>query len=263
MSYTDQLGREIRLNSEKSTLRIVSIVPSQTEFLFDIGLAENIVGITKFCIHPSYALKEKNIVGGTKNINIQKIIDLKADIVIANKEENEQSQIEELMKHVPVWISDIYTLDDAYQMMLSLGDLFDKSTESKALVTEIRNSFEHFQALKTNKKVAYFIWRGPYMLAGENTFINHLLEKMGYENIALTSTNKSRYPEINAEELHTLQPEIIYLSSEPYPFKEKHLQELQEICPNAQIQLVDGELFSWYGSRLKHSAAYMQSLLSI
>jgi ABC-type Fe3+-hydroxamate transport system substrate-binding protein len=263
MSYTDQLGREITLNSEKGTLRIVSIVPSQTEFLFDIGLAENIVGITKFCIHPSYAIKEKSIVGGTKNINIQKIIDLKADIVIANKEENEQSQIEELMKLVPVWISDIYTLEDAYQMMLSVGEMFDKGTEAAALVTEIKNSFDYVKPLTTAKKVAYFIWRGPHMLAGQNTFINHLLERMGFENIALVCTNKSRYPEINAEELHALQPEIIYLSSEPYPFKEKHLQELQEICPNAQIQLVDGELFSWYGSRLQHSAAYLQSLLSV
>ncbi len=262
MMYTDQLGREITLNVGKKHLRIVSIVPSQTEFLFDIGLAENIVGITKFCIHPAEAVKHKSIVGGTKNINIQKIIDLQADIVIANKEENEQSQIEELMKHVSVWISDIYTLEDAYQMMQSLGKLFDKSTEAEELVKMIQTNFLAFNPTREPKKVAYFIWRGPYMLAGENTFINHLLTKMGLINISTDLVNKSRYPEIDEEMLKVLQPNLIYLSSEPYPFKSKHIDELKAICPNAIIQLVDGEMFSWYGSRLKYTAAYMQELIS-
>jgi ABC-type Fe3+-hydroxamate transport system substrate-binding protein len=263
MICTDQLGRTLTLNFEQDNLKIVSLVPSQTEFLFDIGLAENIVGITKFCIHPADAIKNKTIIGGTKTINIEKILALQPTIVIANKEENEQLQIEELMKHVPVWISDIYTLEDAYQMMLNLGDVFAKSVEAKELVSEINENFLTLTIPSEPKRVAYFIWRGPYMLAGENTFINHLLRKMGHVNIALDIANKSRYPEIEAEALVKLNPELIYLSSEPYPFKNKHIQELQAFCPSANIQLVDGELFSWYGSRLKHTAAYMQELLSV
>jgi ABC-type Fe3+-hydroxamate transport system substrate-binding protein len=263
MICTDQLGRTLTLNFEHSKLKIVSLVPSQTEFLFDIGLAENVVGITKFCIHPAEALKQKTIIGGTKNINIKKILELEPDIVIANKEENEQSQIEELMKQVPVWISDIYTLDDAYQMMLSLGEIFHKPNEASAIVSEIKHNFLLINSKNTGKRVAYFIWRGPYMLAGEHTFINHLLEKMGLKNICVDLHSNSRYPEIDAESLKKLNPDLIYLSSEPYPFKNKHLDELQAICPGANIQLVNGELFSWYGSRLKHTAAHMQELLSV
>ncbi len=263
MICTDQLGRTLSLNFKQDNLKIVSLVPSQTEFLFDIGLAENIIGITKFCIHPANAMKNKTIIGGTKTINIEKILALQPSIVIANKEENEQLQIEELMKHVPVWISDIYTLEDAYQMMLSLGDVFTKSVEANELVSKIKENFLTLPKLPEPKRVAYFIWRGPYMLAGENTFIDHLLQKMGLVNIAPYLVNNSRYPEIEAEALRKLNPALIYLSSEPYPFKNKHIVELQSICPDASIQLVEGELFSWYGSRLKHTAAYMQELLSV
>lgn len=262
MISIDQLGRQVSFSINNDNFKIVSLVPSQSEYLFDIGLADNIVGITKFCIHPAEAIKQKTIIGGTKNINIKKILELQPDIVIANKEENEQSQIEELMKHVPVWISDIYTLEDAYQMMLSLGKIFHKPNQASAIVSEIKQNFSLFNSKNTGKRVAYFIWRGPYMLAGEHTFINHLLEKMGLKNICVDLHSNSRYPEIDAESLKKLNPDLIYLSSEPYPFKNKHLDELQAICPNASIQLVDGELFSWYGSRLIHSAKYMQELIS-
>lgn len=257
---TDQLNRE--LTWEHVPKRIVSVVPSQTEFLFDIGLDEHIVGITKFCIHPTAKVKDKQLVGGTKNLNIEKILALQPDIIIANKEENEQGQIEELMKHVPVWISDIYTLEDAYAMMESLGNLFQREKQTQELLTPIKNSFKAFAGIGGSKRVAYFIWRKPYMLAGEHTFIQHLLERMGLLNICLERKEGQRYPEINREELAALQPELIYLSSEPYPFKEAHIQELQEICPQAKIRLVDGELFSWYGSRLLHSANYFQTLLN-
>lgn len=263
MICTDQLGRTITLNFEQDNLKIVSLVPSQTEYLFDIGLAENIVGITKFCIHPADAIKNKTIIGGTKNINIEKILALQPSIVFANKEENEQSQVEELMKHVPVWISDIYTLEDAYQMMLQLGELFDKSIKANVLVSQIRENFLSLPKPTKSIRVAYFIWRGPYMLAGENTFIDFLLQKMGLVNISHELASNSRYPEIEEEVLRNLNPAVIYLSSEPYPFKNKHIEELQAICPEASIQLVDGELFSWYGSRLKYTAAYMQELLSV
>lgn len=257
---TDQLNRAH--SWEHVPKRIVSVVPSQTEFLFDIGLDEHIVGITKFCIHPQPKVKGKELVGGTKNLNIEKILALQPDIIIANKEENERGQIEELMKHVPVWISDIYTLEDAYSMMDSLGKLFQKEKQTQELLTSIKNSFEAFAGKGNSKRVAYFIWRKPYMLAGEHTFIQHLLEKMGLRNICFEMKEGQRYPEIDREELAALQPEWIYLSSEPYPFKEAHIKELQEICPQAKIRLVDGELFSWYGSRLLHSANYFQTLLN-
>lgn len=253
--YIDQLNREIKL-ADKPNLKIVSIVPSQTEFLFDIGLAEQIVGITKFCIHPQKYFKPTTKIGGTKTLDLQKIRDLQPDIIIANKEENEQSQIEELEKEFPVFISDIYTLDDAYEMMLTLGEIFKKSEESIRLVNQIRNSFKSLKRFN-NRRVAYFIWRDPWMLAAQNTFIDHILTVSGHVNVANELANNTRYPSIELSELKNLEPFDIYLSSEPYPFKEKHIAELQAEFSDSKIQLVDGEMFSWYGSRLNSTAKYL------
>ncbi len=253
--FIDQLNREIKL-ADKPKLKIVSIVPSQTEFLFDIGLAEQIVGITKFCIHPQKYFKSTTKIGGTKTLDLQKIRELQPDIIIANKEENEQSQIEELEKEFPVFISDIYTLDDAYEMMLSLGEIFNKSEESIRLVNQIRDSFKSLKRFN-NRRVAYFIWRDPWMLAAQNTFIDHILTVSGHVNVANELTNNTRYPSIELSELKKLEPFDIYLSSEPYPFKEKHIAELQAEFPHSKIQLVDGEMFSWYGSRLQYTAKYL------
>ena len=134
ITTTDQLGNTFQFENIPS--RIVSIVPSQTEFLFDIGLDEQIVGITKFCIHPEDKVEDKINVGGTKNLSIENILALKPDLIIANKEENTQAQIDELAKLVPVWISDIYTLDDAYEMMSRLGELFQKQQKTQKIIEQ-------------------------------------------------------------------------------------------------------------------------------
>lgn len=261
ISSTDQLGTTFEFESIPK--RIVSIVPSQTEFLFSIGLDEEIVGVTKFCIHPEEKVEHKTIVGGTKNLYIDTILALKPDIIIANKEENELSQIEELQKHVPVWISDICTLDEAYEMMSSLGDLFQKKCITEEIIQNIRESFVDLKSkLKpTNERVAYFIWRNPTMLAGTNTFIHYLLEFIGFKNICSEMENGTRYPSVKMDEINRLQPDRIMLSSEPFPFNEKHIEELTIIWPHAKVELVDGEMFSWYGSRLQESANYFKKLL--
>lgn len=259
MLVYDQLNRAIEL-PEKAELTIVSIVPSQTEYLYDIGLSKQIIGITKFCIHPNELFKSCAKVGGTKQLDIEKIKSLNPDIIIANKEENEKSQIEELEKHFPVWISDIYTLDDAYDMMLRLGEIFQKKEQANRIVEEIRVSLQTIYAkrkklINTNSRIAYFIWREPWMLAGKNTFIDHILGEMGYENIAIHLSEPNRYPEIQVDALQEIYQNAafdIFLSSEPYPFKEKHIAELKSYFPGANIRLVDGEIFSWYGSRLRY-----------
>lgn len=259
---SDQLSNEFKFNQVPK--RIVSVVPSQTEYLVSLGLTESIVGITKFCIHPEEVFKSKTKIGGTKNLNIEKILSLNPDIVIANKEENDKMQIEELQKHVPVWISDIYNLEDAYEMMLRLGDLFQKQSIAQELVTAIRQSFDQLKPLDSgeSKRLAYFIWKDPYMLAGGNTFIDYLINLLGFHNISKDLVIGDRYPEISIAELKQLKPAYIYLSSEPYPFSKKHVDEFQEICPDASIKLVNGEYFSWYGSRLLHSSRYFYSLLN-
>lgn len=249
----DQLHRTISLHNIPK--RIVSLVPSQTELLYDLGLDEEVIGITKFCVHPGSWFKTKTRVGGTKIVNIEKIIELNPDLIIANKEENSKEDIEALEKLYPVWISDIHTLEDSFEMIRSIGELVDRTQESINLISKIKEEQKKFK-LTTSRKALYFIWYNPWMLVGTDTFIHEMMQLAGFENCL----NQERYPILTHHKIAKLNPEIVLLSSEPFPFKEKHIQELKEILPDAKIILVDGELFSWYGSRLFHSFDYFRVL---
>ncbi|MFF5380150.1 helical backbone metal receptor [Pedobacter suwonensis] len=253
-TFTDQMGRAVTINFPPK--RIVSVVPSQTELLFDLGLDTEIIGLTKFCIHPIEKFAERTKVGGTKKLNIDLIKDLEPDLIIGNKEENTQSDIEELAEYFPVWMSDIFTLDDAMKTIAQIGELVNRQPEASYLNHLISAGFDDLKTLalqnKIDKKVAYLIWRKPYMAAGKNTFIDDILLSNGMMNII----HQDRYPEIMLEELNTLNCELILLSSEPYPFSEKHIKEINEAIPNTKVMLVDGEMFSWYGSRLVKAVQY-------
>lgn len=257
-SFTDQLGRTILVNYPPK--RIISLVPSQTELLFDLGLDAEVVGITKFCIHPIAHFASKVKVGGTKKLNLDLIRELKPDLIIGNKEENEQLQIETLMEEFPVWMSDIYTLEDAKATIVQIGALINREPEAAYLVHLISAGFNDLQTLALqhgiDKSVAYLIWREPYMLAGSDTFIDHLLTLNGLRNVI----KQNRYPETNLENLGLLKPDLVFLSSEPYPFREKHLEEIKKAMPAARVMLVDGEMFSWYGSRLVKAVQYLFQL---
>ncbi len=254
-TFTDQLGNEITINYPPK--RIVSIVPSQTELLFDLGLADEVIGITKFCIHPIEKFASKTKIGGTKKLLIEKIRDLKPDLIIGNKEENTQSEVELLMQEFPVWMSDISNLEEAMVTITQIGELVDRAPEAAYLNHLINAGFKDLQTLAVekniNQTVAYLIWKDPYMFAGKNTFIDDILRKIGLNNII----QQSRYPEIELSKLKTENCQLIFLSSEPYPFKQKHIDEIQSVLPNAKIMLVDGEMFSWYGSRLVKAVNYL------
>lgn len=243
---------------EKLPQRIVSLVPSQTELLFDLGLGDSVVGVTKFCIHPKEQVKYKAKIGGTKNFKFDLIDQLQPDLIIGNKEENYREGIEALQQKYKVWMSDIYTLDDALEMMQQVGKLTGTELKATELTASIKFGFEQLQPIKPSIKTAYFIWRKPYMAVGSHNIIDHMLQRCGYENVF---GNLARYPEVTAEQLQEANPQLILLSSEPYPFKEKHIQEFQEICPKASIKVVDGEMFSWYGSRLLQAPAYLQQVI--
>jgi ABC-type Fe3+-hydroxamate transport system substrate-binding protein len=265
MTHTDQLNRT--LDIPHPPRRIISLVPSQTELLYDLGLRDEVVGITKFCLHPEEWFRTKARVGGTKKYDFEKIKALAPDLIIGNKEENEQQQIELLMKNYPVWMSEIYTLADARDMVLKLGELVGRQAEAGALQLKIEKAFNDLKEFRLqhpfqDKRVAYFIWRQPYMAAGDHTFIDHLLMHCGFINV-FSGERFKRYPEITEEQLKEADPELILLSSEPYPFKEKHVAEFQSICKNAKIITVDGELFSWYGSRLLHAPSYFKNLMQL
>ncbi|MGL4597231.1 MAG: cobalamin-binding protein [Bacteroidia bacterium] len=258
-TFTDQMQRTLALDGFPK--RIVSLVPSQTELLYDLGLEEEVIGITKFCIHPENWFRNKKRVGGTKQINREIIDVLQPDLIIGNKEENERTQIEALAQSYPVWMSDIENLSESLEMIRQLGKLTNREEKANQLAEEIDKRFQQIAALKdqyTTKRTAYFIWRKPWMAAGNSTFINHLLAWCNFENVF--TDLESRYPEISDDMLRAANPELILLSSEPYPFKEKHIAELQHLLPDAKIELVDGELFSWYGSRLLHTPDYLEAL---
>ena len=257
-TLTDQLGRAVTFNFPPQ--RIISIVPSQTELLFELGLSTEIVGITKFCVHPEKEFKLKAKVGGTKILNVEVIRSLNPDLIIGNKEENTKEDIELLMKEFPVWMSDIHNLEDAMLAISSIGDVVDRQPEAAYLNHLINAGFTDLQTLALqlgiDKKVAYLIWKDPYMLAGRDTFINDILMKIGLTNVI----KEVRYPSMAMEQLVYLKPELIFLSSEPYPFREKHIEAIRSVIPSAKIMLVDGEMFSWYGSRLVKAVQYMFQL---
>ena len=238
-------------------MRIVSLVPSQTELLFALGLGEWVVGVTKFCVHPPEARQTAAVVGGTKNFHFDKIDALRPDLILGNKEENYREGIERLAAAYPLYLSDISTLPEALAMIREVGRLTGTAAPADTLAHRITADFAALSLPPAPIPAAYFIWRQPYMVAAADTFIDDMLRRAGFANVF---GHLSRYPEITPEQLQAAAPRQILLSSEPYPFQEKHLAEFRGICPAATVRVVDGELFSWYGSRLLHSAAYFQRL---
>ncbi len=258
MFFEDQLHRKIPLT--KSLDRIISLVPSQTELLVHLGLYDKIVGVTKFCVHPKTIKKDKQVIGGTKKIHYDKIRELQPDIILCNKEENTKEIVETLEKEFPVHVSDIATVEDALEMIIQYGDIFNKRKAAISLITELKNelvSFTNFLIDKPQKRVVYLIWRKPWMAVGAKTFIDHLLSLNNYINVL---GNKERYPELTETEISELEVDMIMISTEPFPFCDSHVEEIKKIAPKAQVILVDGEYFSWYGSRLKAAFNYFKTL---
>lgn len=266
MNTADQLGRNIIFTFPPK--KIISIVPSQTELLYELGLDEKVIGITKFCVHPNEWFRQKKKVGGTKKLHIDVIRSLHPDLIIANKEENDKEQLEKLMKDFPVWISDIHTLEEALSMIHSIGEITGKIEQSEEIANNIQNKFDQLtsnpkpearQAETSNPKpkAAYLIWRNPWMVAGKDTFIHEMMNYCGFDNCF---SHLVRYPEIPLAQLNKSGCKWILLSSEPFPFKEKHAEEIRQIIPEAKIIFVDGEMFSWYGSRLLKAPEYFKEL---
>jgi ABC-type Fe3+-hydroxamate transport system substrate-binding protein len=250
--FVDQMGRQVHVPLEPK--RIISLVPSQTELLYDLGLDSEVIGITKFCIHPAAWFRVKQRIGGTKQLNLELIRSLNPDLIIGNKEENTKEDIEALAKEFPVWMSDIVTLEDAFAMIHSIGVMTEKEDEAELLVEESIEAFAPLENLGQQKTFLYFIWDDPAFLTGKNTFIDSMLTKIGYKN----ACDLERYPALT--ECSDLQPDVVFLSSEPYPFKDSHLQKFQEMFPKADIRMIDGEMCSWYGSRMKLAATYFEDL---
>lgn len=237
-------------------MKIISTVPSQTELLYDLGLEDQVVGITKFCVHPKSWFESKNRIGGTKTLNIERIKALKPDLIIANKEENTKEQIEELMQSFNVHLTDVASVEDSILMIRDIGRLTDTEMKANQISEEINKLLNQKIKIKS-RRAAYLIWKDPYMTVGKDTYIHSMMSHLGFENVF---SAKTRYPELSIEELKQLKPEFILLSSEPYPFKEKHKIEFMQHLPEAKVEIVDGEAFSWYGSRMLKKIEYLIQL---
>lgn len=256
MIFIDQLHRQVDIPYPPT--RIISLVPSQTELLFDLGLEDKIVGITKFCVHPKEKVKKVFKVGGTKNFHFDKIHQLHPDLIIANKEENYKEGVEQLAEKYPVWISDICTIEDALQMILHIGLITQTFIYAEKLAENIRTGLEKLKGKYANQTVTYLIWKDPYMVAGKDTFINSVLKELGFINVF---GDVPRYPQVSLVEIAQKKSDYVFFSSEPYPFKEKHLHDLQQFLPKSKLKLVNGEMFSWYGSRLLKAIDYFKHFL--
>ena len=258
MQLTDQIGKTFSF--AETPKRIVSLVPSQTELLVSLGLEESIVGLTKFCIHPIGFKNTKTMVGGTKAVNFDKIAALRPDLIICNKEENTQQIVEDLSAICPVWTTDIYKVEDNNQMILDFGKIFSKEDSASKMVSEINAAMQEFQAFAATQKlqkVAYFIWKNPYMVAANSTYINEILKLNNFQN---AFENLERYPEVQIENIKENEVDYILLSSEPYPFKESDFDDFVKLNQKVKITVVDGEMFSWYGSRLVLAFEYFKKL---
>ncbi len=238
--------------------RIVSLVPSQTELLACLGLNDRVAGITKFCIHPEEWVRTKTRIGGTKNLRLDKITTLAPDLVLGNKEENVAGQIHVLEKSFPVWMSDIRTVNGALDMIVRIGEITGTENRARSLTKDIATGFARLDQTAENYRpgVLYLIWHDPVMAAGRETYIDDILQKSGFRNVV----TEMRYPVLEPEQAREWQPDYIFLSSEPYPFREKHLALYRKLFPDASPVLVDGKMFSWYGPRMLQAIPYLENL---
>jgi len=239
-------------------MRIISLVPSLTEYLWALGLDREIVGITKFCIHPHAWWQQKTRVGGTKSVNMATIHSLEPTLIIANKEENTQTDIQALALTYDVLLTDINSVEEALAALLLIGEKVGKIEKSQEHVIQIQNSFKEAQAVGKGAHFLYFIWKDPYFVVGTNTYIHSLLSKFGFVN----SCPLERYPNLddllNENCEMQLAPDYLFLSTEPYPFEEKHFAHLQELFPQSKIRLIDGEVCSWYGNKMVDAKFYFE-----
>ncbi|MGG5506884.1 MULTISPECIES: ABC transporter substrate-binding protein [unclassified Myroides] len=256
----DQLGREHRF--EQAPKRIVSLVPSLTATLFDLGLEDELVGVTTACVHPYHLRVTKTIVGETKNVAVDQIKLVNPDIIIANVEENTLERIEQLQEICPVWLSNVRTMDQNIQMIEALGQLFNKRTEARKWMDKIQygqRDLMDFVSDKPRYKVAYFVGKDPHTVAGEGTFIQELLTLNQFENVY--ASRVETYPEVEIRKIRIQgDPELVFLPSIPYAFQEEDAFEIGRFTHHGKTIFVEGEMFSWYGTSVAKAFDYFKQI---
>ncbi|PKQ65740.1 hypothetical protein BZG02_01665 [Labilibaculum filiforme] len=257
ITITDDLGKEITIPFPPK--RIISTVPSTTEFLFDLGIGKQLISKTKFCKYPADKIAKLPNLGGPKDLYFDKIHLLAPDLIIANEEENSKNQIELLMDEYAVYVCKVRNYDEALKNILNVGKMVGAEPKAFEIANRIQSNFAQLPILNKKQRVLYLIWKNPFMVAGRDTFINSMLEKCGFTNAI--ENDDSRYPQLSPEEIQAINPDLIFLSSEPFSFSQQHIPEIQSLLPNTKIELVDGEMFSWFESHLLKASSYFNDLI--
>jgi iron complex transport system substrate-binding protein len=251
-------------------MRVVSLCPSLTELVFDLGRGDTLVGRTKFCVHPADRVAAVPSVGGTKNPKIDRIVALAPDLVLLNEEENRREDAEALRAAgIACHVSFPRSVLDTAAMVRSIGAAIDAADAAESIATDIKRRHARVRAAAMARaraggppvRWAYLIWRKPWMTVNGDTFVSAMLDQAGGVNVF--ASRESRYPTVEPEELAAADPGLVLLSSEPFPFKEHHADELATLTglPRERFRLVDGELLSWHGSRTAAGIDYAESLL--
>lgn len=246
-------------------MRIVSLCPSLTELVFDLGRGPDLVGRTKFCVHPAKEVAAVERVGGTKNPKIERILELAPDLVLLNEEENRREDAEALAAAgIRCHVSLPRTAAETAAMVRSIGTALDAGERAEAIARDIETRAARVAAAHAGHppvRYAYLIWRRPYMSVSDDTFIAGLLALPGGENVFGSAA--TRYPEITAEELHAAAPDLVLLATEPFPFDTRYLDELVTASglPRERFRIVDGERLSWHGSRTPAGVDYAERVI--
>lgn len=263
MAVVDALGRTVPLSG--SPRRVVSLVPSLTEYLFAIGAGERLVGVTDYCIEPAAAVANLPKVRGTKNPDRELIRTLQPDLVLASKEENRQRDVVAFeAAHIPVYVTDIQSVNDAVTQLAALAAILEATPAAVPLLDAIRAELAAGTHQPTRRTLT-FIWRDPWMAVGGATYADDLLRRCGAENVALGMSG--RYPRATLEEFMHLAPEVILLPDEPYRFTEADraafapFATVPAVSAN-RIHLCDGMLLTWYGPRTVEALRTLRGVLS-
>jgi iron complex transport system substrate-binding protein len=247
-------------------MRLLSLCPSLTELVFDLGRGEDLVGRTKFCVHPAGRVERVESVGGTKNPKIARIVELVPDLVLLNEEENRREDADALAAAgLRCHVSFPRDVGETARMVRDIGAVLDRPAEAERIAADVeRRAARVREGARQAPAVryAYVIWRNPWMVAGGDTFVTAMLALPGGVNVF--ADRAERYPTVTPEELAAADPDVVLLSSEPFPFKEKHREELAAATglPRERMQFVDGEYLSWHGSRTPDGIDYAEGVIA-
>lgn len=258
--------RELALDAEPR--RIVSLVPSITEALFEVGLGERVVGVTDWCVYPARELGSMPRVGGTKNPRIEEIVRLQPDLVIANHEENRKIDVDRLCeREIPVWVTAPQSVAEGMALVDELMELGALAERVRAVVDPMRQLLTEVaqsSAGRSNPRVFCAIWKNPWMSVGAYTYMHDMITQCGGQNICADHSD-CRYPQISLDEVVAYNPDVVLLPDEPYPFTDADVMQLSalplEASSRSRIHILDGTLLSWYGPRIGRGLQVVSRLL--